>query len=95
MANLSYLVERVEKECGFKLEKKHDANCTFAFRKKNGDGVHIVELSNRLDDPQICDWTILSYAMVPELHPKELTCKEYEFFRDILYEMKRWQLATM
>lgn len=95
MANLSYLVERIEKECGFKLERNHDTSCTFAFQKKNGDGVHVVELSNRLDDPQIRDWTILSYTMTPGLYPKELTHKEYEFFRDVLQEMKRWQLATM
>ena len=87
---LAEVVERLEKEFGFKLiSSKSDPIPHVVFQKELGDDIHFISLWNKTDDPKVDDWTILSEMQSGLTIPYEVPFKAYELFRDFIYCMKR------
>ena len=87
---LSEIVERLEKECGFKLLRSSTGPMPhMVFAKEIGDDIHFVSIWNKTNDPKIKDWTIISEMQSGITVPYELTFKEFELFREFINLLKR------
>lgn len=89
MSNLAEIAERLEKECGFKYWKSSSKDVPHIwFKKKIGDNIQFVSLSNKSNDPNVKDWTIMSALQSGLNCPCELSFKAYELFREFIYAMQ-------
>lgn len=75
MSNIANIVERLEKECGFKYWKSSSSKGIphIWFKKKVADNIQFVSLWNKSNDPNVKDWTIMSALQSGSNCPCELS----------------------